>query len=137
MAGARHRSTLTVMLTALALLAMTARGLLPAGYMVGPAHQGQLAAITLCTGNGEITVLRDAATGQIVRPGDHKVPDSQPHGDGHCVFAAMSWVAAPAIQPVLAAFAPPRPATLPALAARPGEGLAAPPPWSTGPPLTA
>jgi hypothetical protein len=124
------------MLTALALLAMTARGLLPAGYMVSPSP-GRLAAITLCTANGEITVLRDSKTGEVVKPGDAHKPPAGQHDGGHCVFAAMAWVAAPDVAPPVAVFEQPKSIEAPSLAMRPGEGLAAPPPWSTGPPLTA
>jgi hypothetical protein len=138
MAGARRRSTLTVMLTALALLAMTLRGLLPAGYMVSPARSGELAAITLCTAGGEVIELRDRRTGDIVKPGETPTaPAPGEHGDGHCVFAAMAWVATPAVAPLIQAFAAPQTAAPQAFTARPGQGLAAPPPWSTGPPQTA
>lgn len=117
---------------ALLALALALRVLVPAGWM--PA-EGQGMAITLCSGEGAISVWVDAE-GKI-----HKHdPAKGSMADHPCAFAGMG---APMLggdvpAPSLALPAPrneiagltPAPAAI-------GQGLAAPPPPPTGPPATA
>lgn len=122
---------------ALAFIALTIRVLVPGGYMIGPSVPGAGVPIILCTAQGAETVLlgqesrpADAAQGS---QGDH----SDPQGPDHpCAFAGVA-----------AGFAPDAPLVVDVVAwgpegaplafpteARPGRGLAAPPPPQTGPP---
>jgi hypothetical protein len=110
----------------LLLLAMTAMGMravAPPGYMVS-AGDGRVA-ITLCNGaSASIDLGKDHGKGTR--------GEASP-----CVFAAVAHAAAP-----VAAIAAPALRfafvdTAPVAPARIGEGLAAPPPPSTGPPLNA
>jgi hypothetical protein len=127
-------------LLALALLAMLVRAMVAPGYMLAPGQvAGNLVAITLCTGQGAQEALVDLATGTLVggEDGGHR------HGSGKaekahtpCVFAAAATVA----PPMDAAFLGPVVAFAAFVfsfseAVTPGRGLAAPPPWPTGPPV--
>lgn len=124
--------------TALALLAMLVRVAAPPGYMLS-ASADHLITVVLCSGQGEATSLLDLQTGKLVdrqnAPKDDAPADAGK--DAPCVFAAIASLAAPVAAPVLAA--PPKiaeAAPTPSYAAVPGRGLAAPPPWATGPPHT-
>jgi hypothetical protein len=122
---------------ALALLAMIVRAILPAGYMLAPARQGELLAITLCSGHGPVEALIDLNTGALVEH-QKKAPEKSAASDAPCVFAAVPALAAPeapftlAVRFIAISAAPSRLAEV-----APGRGLAAPPPWATGPPATA
>lgn len=142
--GARPaRSRFANTLAALALLAVFVRALIPAGYMISPRAEADGMVITLCTGQGSIEAVVDRKTGAIISVGDHDNGGSKAPGkstDHHppCVFSASATLAGPAPSPVLDG---PVTVALPADQRRPeaiipGRGLAAPPPWSTGPPLT-
>ena len=119
-----------------AVLALIMRIAVPAGTMVSADLAGTgLPPLVICTGNGAMTVAVDAA-GQPVG-GDHQNnPGPSDSGDHACAFAAAAMTFAP---PVLAEIAMPAagdaaaPAPLP-ISQRPGLGLAAPPPPTTGPP---
>lgn len=137
-----HRSGFAQALTAFALLAMAVRALVPAGYMFAPTQDHRFIAVTLCSGHGPAEVVMDLTTGAVVDPASTNQNDAPsknaPSADAPCVFAAAASLSAPE-----------QPASLPAIfrlasvdlpsasAIAPGRGLAAPPPWSTGPPLTA
>lgn len=138
--GFRHRrSWFAQAFAAFALLAFAVRALVPAGYMFAPAQDGRFLTVTLCSGHGAVETLLDLSTGQLVDPDDvpDNTPENPPSADAPCVFATVAALAAPE-----------QPATLPfvfhiaavelshAFGSVPGQGLAAPPPWSTGPPLT-
>lgn len=120
----RTRIALTLLGLALAL-----RVLVPAGWM--PANEGRGFAITLCSGSAMHTAWVDAE-GKV-----HKQAPAQ-GGDQHCAFAGLgtpmlgSDFPAPVLQPARADAAP---AVSEALASI-GQGLAAPPPPATGPPIT-
>ncbi len=138
--GLRHRrSGLSQTLAAFALLAMVVRALLPPGYMVtGPSADGQFATVTLCSIHGPIEVQIDSATGAVRDEGGAPVnQDRSANGDVPCVFAAVAHLAPPTLAPVtiLVEFSA-EVAQVAPLQLTPGRGLAAPPPWSTGPPLT-
>lgn len=113
---------------------MVVRALVPAGYMVAPTQDGRLLTISLCSGR---QVVMDMATGEVADPA--KSPPAQnTQSDAPCVFAAVASLAAPeAAQTLAAPLIRAAPAQIGALHTVPGRGLAAPPPWSTGPPLTA
>jgi hypothetical protein len=121
-----HRRFWLVVLLALAL---TARILIPQGWM--PSAANGHVQISLCSGNGVITAWVDA---------DGKIHKSDPlrkaAADQPCGFAALgSAAAAPTSAPSL-----PRSfvIAMPIIAwskARTGHGLVAPPPFSTGPPI--
>lgn len=127
----RRKGHMARILVAFALLAFAARALLPAGYMLAPNGDARVLAITLCSG---AEVLMDLSTGELV---DEHLPapsDSSSDHDQPCAFNAIATFTTPAGSPSLAP-------TLHAIAVsplqqtmRPGRGLAAPPPWPTGPP---
>jgi hypothetical protein len=136
MRGSRHRGFAQA-LAALALLAMAARALVPAGYMFAPARGGDFISVALCSGHGAVEALIDLSTGAVVD--GRAVPDDQPasNAGAPCVFASAAPLAAPET-PAMRAIAL---RTLDAepiasVPAAPGRGLAAPPPWPTGPPST-
>ncbi|MET0545553.1 MAG: DUF2946 family protein, partial [Caulobacterales bacterium] len=126
-------------LTAIALLALCVRALIPGGYMLGgQSADGQSVLVTLCSAQGPMQIAIDLDSGAV-----HQTKDDVDHSgktDAHapCVFAAMAALAAPALgpAPIDLEFAA---LTIPARAeyVRPGLGLAAPPPPATGPPLNA
>ena len=112
------------LLLALALLALGVRVAAPPGYMLAPDAQGALT-VALCGGGEAHIPLGD--------PAHHSGKGTS---DGHCLYAAAptpapAGEAASIAAPMRAflAFAPSR------APARIGQGLAAPPPPSTGPPL--
>lgn len=109
-------------------LALAVRVLVPAGWM--PA-KGQGFAITICTGTG-------METGWVDSDGTlHKKAAVQQGADPHCAFAGLGVAMLGGDVPVTVA--PMRPALAPATVqalASIGQGLAAPPPPATGPPVT-
>lgn len=120
---------------ALALLALLVRAIVPAGFMVAPT-KGDLLTITLCSGHGAVEALLDLDTGAIVKKGQQK-PEKPAASDAPCAFAVAAALSPPeapfslAVCHMPAVRAPVRLAS-----ATPGRGLAAPPPWSTGPPTS-
>lgn len=124
----------------LALLALCVRVVTPPGFMISAsqAMAGGLT-VTLCGGFGMHEAMIDLVTGEIVASGapvEHK-PESGAT-DSPCVFAAVAALArvlVPAIAAPVARGA--RVAQRRIVAASPGRGLAAPPPWPTGPPRSA
>lgn len=117
---------------------MLVRALVPAGYMFAPTTDGRYITVTLCSGHGAVDAVVDIATGAIV-DGDASKGDTpaKARGDTPCVFAAAAPLA-DAVTPQ-AIDAPNQ--TIIAARVRsasfaPGRGLAAPPPWATGPPIT-
>lgn len=119
----------------LAALALFVRLLFPTGFMLSP-DRTALPTIVICTGQGAMTVTLDA-NGHKVEAGqggsDHKSDGKTSHP---CTFAAAT---VSAVAPVLVAVLIPqqlaRVAGAPRLTTqRPGLGLAAPPPPTTGPP---
>ncbi len=113
-------------------LALFARMLVPAGFMPMQGADGA-ARIVLCSGSGPMTMVMPMAG-----KSDHRQDDHQGHdGDHACPFAGFAALADFARLP-----AAPLPAVFAAVAiiaaalfARPGLGLAAPPPPKTGPPI--
>jgi hypothetical protein len=112
---------------ALVAFALLARAAIPAGWM--PSVQGDRIAISICSGEGRETVWLDKA-GKL-----HKSDGGQEHQDHPCAFASVTpAIDAPvSIEPLYlaskAAFAPVQHSV------SVGQGLAAPPPPATGPPV--
>ncbi|MBT9445377.1 MAG: hypothetical protein IV086_06740 [Hyphomonadaceae bacterium] len=124
---------------AFALLALLLRILAPPGYMISSGGaSGQKIAFTICSDFGMRQAVLDLGTGDVVDesgPGERN--DNAPSSDAPCVFAGVAALASP----VASGFA--EPALRPHLAepqriasVSPGRGLAAPPPWPTGPPIS-
>jgi len=122
----------------LACLAVAVRVWIPQGFMAAPAEARGLSPIVLCSGQGPVTRFIDDA-GRLVdaapQPRNHS--GKSPHGSA-CVFSGTATGLAPSTAATIAAgivdfqiAATPLP---PGLA--PGQGLCAPPPPPTGPPLT-
>lgn len=140
--GLRHLNLgLTQTLAAFALLAMVVRAIVPAGYMLAPQQDGRFIEIVRCSGHNGQNIFFDQDTGQIVDADTvekNKRPANPQSDGGPCVFAAMATMAPP--ETAAAIFAPYHYvslATSPSYVITPGRGLAAPPPWSTGPPQLA
>ncbi|WP_395646760.1 hypothetical protein [Terricaulis sp.] len=138
--GTRRKGTIwSRLLAAFAFVAIAAHALLPPGYMLSAPQQGQWVSITLCGGDDAEAQLLDVSTGAVIPA--HQAPD---HGDkgaksnGPCVFAASpAWAAPPSAAAPATLAAPVRdiaPRFVDATFLS-GRGLAAPPPWSTGPPF--
>lgn len=125
-------------LATLALLAMVFRALLPQGFMLGSTQSGDAPiSVQLCSENGVIDLWFNPSTGAFL-PHDSAAghgSNKAPHSDSPCVFAAIAHLAAPVV-PLLPVIAPVWvvAATFETSFIAPGLGLAAPPPFSTGPP---
>jgi hypothetical protein len=126
-------------LGAIALLAMLVRAIVPAGYMLATAEtaHGRYLTVTVCEAHDSATQMLDLKTGRLVDPSSVPAKHSDKVEHAPCVFAMAAPMAPPAvsIQPVtfvtVETAAPVRPRDV-----RPGEGIAAPPPPSTGPPVS-
>ena len=135
----RHRrSGLAQALAAFALLAIAFRALLPGGYMLAPTPDGGMVAVAYCLEHGAIEPVFGPGAPDI-RDGEDAPPNSPqgtvPHSGPLCVFSIAVGLAPPE-QAVAGPSAvntsglePPRFAAHVTAA-----GLAAPPPWATGPP---
>lgn len=121
---------------ALAALAVFLRLLFPTGFMLSP-DRAALPTLVICTGQGAMTVAIDAQGHAHKVEADHK---GDPKSDGKtshpCTFAvatvgavAPPLIATPAPMALAVAVSAPLLTTQ-----RPGLGLAAPPPPTTGPP---
>jgi hypothetical protein len=117
-------------------LALLARMLVPSGFMPETSSGGILA-LVMCSGQGPMAVpMHDGM--QTAFSAAHHQDHQQPQSSDHtCPFAAAAAAAALAQVPqALMPFVVVEGARLAAsLFARPGLGLAAPPPPKTGPPL--
>lgn len=121
-------------LGAFALLALLVRAIVPAGYMLAHAEtgSGRYLTVELCDSHNSKAQVIDLDTGEIV-----DLPETGGSSEQHqpCVFAGM--VAAPVLHTIDEAvvFAAERDVEFGAVRdLRPGRGIAAPPPPSTGPP---
>ncbi|HAE29123.1 DUF2946 family protein [Hyphomonas adhaerens] len=127
------------LLSAVALMAMIVRGLVPAGYMLAAADTpGDFVSIVICHGDGTdgTQALLDLKNGKIVDP--EEIPGQTDDGKNQACPYAMSAHFTPAdVSGKLA-----EPVEAPARFLTqfdyivPGRGLAAPPPPARGPPLT-
>lgn len=132
--SSRLRSWLGV----LALIAITVRGFIPAGYMLeASAEPGRFIEIAFCHGDGVSSgpVYLDLATGELGDQGDDPNAPDDDEGSWTCPCALTAQFALPA--PAGALALPVRPAGLleaERAGVSPGRGLAAPPPPVRGPP---
>lgn len=121
----------------LALVAVALRLATPAGYMVAAAEgvDGRYLTVTMCDGHGGAQVI-DLETGKVVDAS--KLPPKAPKDSASkapCVFCAIAPMAAPVADAAPVEFvAIEADACIAPVSVRPGEGIAAPPPPSTGPP---
>ena len=138
MRALRHNSAFCARaFVALALLAMLVRALIPQGYMLSAPQDGQLVSIQICSGVETTHALLDLKTGAIIEHGggNKPAPETQKKTDAPCVFAAIAHLAEPPTPVLLGGLiAAVQPTAFALFAVAPGLGLAAPPPWSTGPP---
>lgn len=107
--------------------------------MLAPAQEpGRFLTVTLCSLHGAVEVVLDRETGEYLSEGEAPPSDtSKPQAEAPCVFATAAPLAAPeqaAALTVDQTFV--IATTFGAADVFPGRGLAAPPPWSTGPPST-
>jgi hypothetical protein len=123
---------------ALALLAICCRALLPTGYMFAASENGRFVTVTLCNAHGPAKSILDLETGAVVgAPADSGEPsrDTPQDSDAPCIYASAAPFAPPTTS-IIVVFAPAAIENSTAMLREiaPGRGLAAPPPWSTGPP---
>ncbi|MET0183136.1 MAG: hypothetical protein ABW199_09645 [Caulobacterales bacterium] len=131
----RRRSGFGQALAAFALLAIVVRALIPAGYMVSP-DAGRFVTVTLCSGMNQVEAVIDRTTGEV-QHGDHQQDGKAAGKDTPCVFAAVAPLAAPeAPLAITLSYALLAIGGTERIAVSPGRGLAAPPPYQTGPPAT-
>lgn len=127
------------LLSAVALMAMIVRGLVPSGYMLAAADTpGDFVSIVICHGDGTdgTQALMDLKNGKIVDPED--LPGQSDDGKNQaCPYAMSAHFTPPVVSGKLE-----KPVQEPAVFLSafdylvPGRGLAAPPPPARGPPLT-
>ncbi len=137
-AMSNRRSGWAQIFMALALLVFAVRSLTPVGYMLAPGSDGRFLTVTVCSQHGAIDVVLDRETGEFVTEADRRQSggdEDEASSFGPCVFAASASLAPPVAAPALL--------SMPVIADAPtygadrvfvGAGLAAPPPWATGPP---
>ena len=118
----------------LAVLALGLRLILPGGVMLAAPSVGGAPQMVICTGQGAMTVSL-GKDGKVLKAPADKAPENPDRPDHPCAFAASLAISGPSLD---AASLPIRfvgDLDLPLAATqRPGLGLAAPPPWTTGPP---
>ena len=118
----------------LAALALGLRLILPGGVMLAAPSVGGAPQMVICTGQGAMTVSL-GQDGKVLKTPADKAPENPDRPDHPCAFAANLAISGPSLD---AASLPIRfvgDLDLPlATTQRPGLGLAAPPPWTTGPP---
>jgi hypothetical protein len=127
------------LLSAVALMAMIVRGLVPSGYMLAAADTpGDFVSIVICHGDGTdgTQALMDLKNGKIVDP--EEIPGQTDDGKNQaCPYAMSAHFTPPVVSGKLE-----KPVQEPAIFLSafdylvPGRGLAAPPPPARGPPLT-
>lgn len=130
-----------VRLGAIALLAMLVRAIVPAGYMLAQADTGQGRFLTVEMCEGHAARVIDLDTGKQVDPSKlpgkapGKADDKSKHAP--CVFASIASVATPvAVAEPVEFVATQDVGFIVDRSIRPGRGIAAPPPPSTGPPIS-
>jgi hypothetical protein len=122
-------------LGAIALLAMLVRAIVPAGYMLAQADTGQGRFLTVEMCEGHAAKVIDLDTGKQVDPSKLPGKADDKSKSAPCVFASVAPVATPVAiaEPVEFVAAEDVDFGV-SLNVRPGRGIAAPPPPSTGPP---
>jgi hypothetical protein len=118
----------------LAALALGLRLILPGGVMLAAPSVGAAPQMVICTGQGAMTVSL-GQDGALIKAPANKAPEKPERPDHPCAFAASVAYVGPSQTVAAAQIQIARSLDLPlATAQRPGLGLAAPPPWTTGPP---
>lgn len=139
MRGLLNPSRYRGLTVALIACALAMRMLVPSGFMLTPDANGALPTITICTGQGVMTMAMPAGMDPAAAQADGPQHPDKAAPDHPCAFAAASAAVdlAAVLHPV--APAPAEASARPAFHAfaRPGLGLAAPPPPKTGPPILA
>lgn len=124
-------------LGALALLAMLVRAIIPAGYMVAQADtgSGRFLTVEMCDGHNAQAQVIDLDTGKTVDLSKLPKSGKTDNNPSPCVFAAVVAMAPPlsAAEPIKF-LATHQVDFVVVRDLRPGRGIAAPPPPSTGPP---
>ncbi|MDP3736742.1 MAG: hypothetical protein Q8R02_05105 [Hyphomonadaceae bacterium] len=124
-----------VRLGAIALLAMLVRAVVPAGYMLAEAEtaNGRYLTVQMCEGHIEARQVIDLDTGKQVDLS--KLPGKADSKSAPCVFASVAPLAAPVVAAEPVEFIASYDIDFGVVRdVRPGRGIAAPPPPSTGPP---
>lgn len=124
-------------LGAIALLAMLVRAIIPAGYMLAHADagSGRYLTVEMCDGHAAQAQVIDLDTGKVIDLSNLPKNTKTESSSVPCVFAGVVAMAAPitAAEPVEFRFEQTIAFTV-VRDLRPGRGIAAPPPPSTGPP---
>lgn len=122
--------------------ALLLRALIPAGWM--PTRTAEGFVLELCSGRmpggtaPQVEAAQALLDQALAGTADHRDNSDGAAKDQPCTFAGLTPVAPPpAVLAPLAPVSPPVDLPPPALTAAIGRGLPAPPPPSTGPPLTA
>ncbi|HEY7800976.1 MAG TPA: DUF2946 family protein [Hyphomonadaceae bacterium] len=126
-------------LGAIALLAMLVRAIVPAGYMLAQADTGQGRFLTVEMCEGHAAKVIDLNTGKQVDPsslsGEAPEEGEDRSQNAPCVFASTASLATPGATAEPVEFLATQAVEFGVdLNIRPGRGIAAPPPPSTGPP---
>ena len=119
----------------IALLAVLVRAIMPDGFMLAHAEtdSGRYITVKMCDGHNAPAQVIDLDTGKRIDVA--KLPAKQEQKHAPCVFAASAVLGAPeaVAEPVVFQFAQDVDFTV-VRDLRPGRGIPAPPPPSTGPP---
>ncbi|NWH07154.1 MAG: hypothetical protein HXY22_00625 [Alphaproteobacteria bacterium] len=135
-----RRSVFARSLAVFALVALGLRAFVPAGYMLSPDEEGRFITITICTLDGGGARVLDLASGQWIAKDKANPADPSNSRDGNdlCAFAMATAQTGVESESGLTVKRQALPVILDHwFDLAPGRGLAAPPPWSTGPPRTA
>jgi len=124
-------------LGAIALLAMLVRAIIPAGYMLAEADtgSGRYLTVEMCDGHATQAQVIDLDTGKLVDLS--KLPKSAKtdNNSAPCVFAGATVIESPVAVAEPVEFRVSHEIDFAVVRdLRPGRGIAAPPPPSTGPP---
>lgn len=124
-------------LGAIALLAMLVRAIIPAGYMIAEADtgSGRYLTVEMCDGHHAQAQVIDLDTGKTVDLSKLPKSGKTDNSSSPCVFAGVVAMASPlsTAEPVEFVVTHQVDFTV-TRDLRPGRGIAAPPPPSTGPP---
>lgn len=124
-------------LGAIALLAMLVRAVIPAGYMLAHADagSGRYLTVEMCDGHASQAQVIDLDTGKVIDLS--KLPKNAKNetNSAPCVFAGVAAMAEPIVAAEPVEFRSVQQIAFTVVRdLRPGRGIAAPPPPSTGPP---
>lgn len=126
-------------LGAIALLAVLVRAIIPAGYMLAHADtdSGRYLVVEMCEGHGQVGAKQviDLDTGKEIKLDKLPKKTGGDPGSAPCVFAGAVAMAQPVTVAEPVEFLTEQQVDFAAVRdLRPGRGIAAPPPPSTGPP---